>query len=284
MLGLGLRSRLKRAIGGEPPAPPPASPPQHEVYPQVEAFAWRPRMGDHINFGDHLAHVVVDRMLAERGFNREEEVARATRLFSIGSVLHFASSGDTIWGSGINGKMGDELHQFSTLDVRAVRGPRTAEYLRKRGITVPDVFGDPALLLPDLFGSRFRRTGGGGPIFVPNLNDLGEVETDLSLISPLRGWNHVVERILRSDLVLASSLHGLIIAEAFGIPARYVRLSEREALFKFEDYVFGTGRSGLDYATSIPQGLEMGGMAPIDWDPAPLKAAFPFDLWEQPAA
>lgn len=277
----GLYARLRRLLRPPPPEPPPL-PPTHTAYPRVEVYAWRPSRGTHVNFGDHLSHVVVDRMLAGRGLDREEEVARATRLFAIGSVLHFAADGDTVWGSGINGKIADEHHRFTTLDVRAVRGPLTADYLRRRGIAVPDIYGDPALLLPQLFPGRFGRRPGGGTLFVPNLNDLAEVAPPCAMVSPLRGWNHVVARILSADLVLASSLHGLIIAEAFGIPARYVRLSDREALFKFEDYVQGTGRPKLVYAGSIEEGVEMGGMDPIRWDPAPLRAAFPFDLWSPP--
>jgi pyruvyltransferase len=79
--------------------------------------------------------------------------------------------------------------------------------------------------------------------------------------------------------VLSSSLHGIVVAESFGIPARYVRLSETESLFKYKDYVYGTGRSEFVYATSLAQGLEMGGMPLPNCDPAPLINSFPWDAW-----
>lgn len=252
-----------------------------QAYPQVELYSWRRGDGT-VNFGDHLADVATGRMLARNGLHPMEEVATARRLFTIGSVLHFAQEGDAVWGSGVNGKIAAERHNFVQLDVRAVRGPRTAAFLRERGIDVPHVYGDPALLLPHLFPERFAPCPLHEVVFVPNLNDLGRVETTIPTISPLRGWNHVVTRILEADLVLASSLHGLIVAEAYGIPARYVRLTEEESLFKYEDYVLGSGRDGLDFARSIQEALLMGGMPLPRWDPQPLLDTFPYDLWTPP--
>ena len=78
--------------------------------------------------------------------------------------------------------------------------------------------------------------------------------------------------------MLSSSLHGLVVADAFGIPARYVRLCDYEPLFKYRDHYAGTGRA-LEFATSLPAGLEMGGAPPPVVDKAALLAAFPFDLW-----
>lgn len=49
---------------------------------------------------------------------------------------------DTIWGTGINGKVSEDLHKFEKLDVRAVRGPLTRNYLISKGINCPEVYGD----------------------------------------------------------------------------------------------------------------------------------------------
>jgi pyruvyltransferase len=268
-------------------APTPGKMPNGLPYPTVDLVVWRPQDGS-VNFGDFLSRVVVDLTLARRGYTLGDEVDQRRQMLAIGSVLHLAKDGAAVWGSGINGKMPAEAHTFSTLDVRAVRGPRTAEFLRSRGITVPDVFGDPALLLPVLAPERFRRSQRGGVALVPNLNDseaIAEIAKDMradsvTLVSPRAGWNRCVEAIIGHDLVLASSLHGLIIAEAFGVPARYVRLTETENLFKYTDYYEGTGRPDFRYARSIAEGREMGGERPPVFDPEPLLKAFPFDLWE----
>jgi pyruvyltransferase len=251
----------------------------NDRYPRVDVFEWRPA-GRAINFGDRLATVVPERILALRGRAIDEETQQRRRLFTVGSVMHFAGDGDVVWGTGVNGKIPADRHVFNGLDVRAVRGPLTAEFLMKRGIEVPEVYGDPALLLPLLFPNRFSRGSVRPILFVPNLHDIAEAPgLGVPWISPLRGWNAIVNQILKSDLVLASSLHGVILAEAFGIPARHVRLSDTEPPFKYDDYAQGTGRITIGSARNVPEAIEMGGAPPVLFDPQTLLSAFPDDLW-----
>jgi pyruvyltransferase len=249
-------------------------------YPHVELFYWRPDDGS-INFGDYLSAVIVDQCLRRWGYTLADEVPHAARLFAIGSILHYARSGDVVWGSGMNGRPGqnDLNRRVQDLDVRAVRGPRTQELLKRRGVAVPDVFGDPALLLPQLFPDRFKPRAVRPWVFVPNLHDLSLVDPTNTTITPLGSWNRRIEAILEAELVLASSLHGIIVAEAFGIPARYVRLSGAESEFKYHDYYEGTGRFSVAFASSIEEGREMGGAAGLNFDHQALMDAFPVDLW-----
>jgi len=273
MNGLTLLSRLVKAKedGGD-----------SYGYPHVDLFFWKPDSGQ-LNFGDHLARVIVSKLLALRGHVLEEETAQSRRLFAIGSVLHFAQDGDVVWGSGVNGKIDPQLHRFSTLDVRAVRGPLTRDFLMERGIAVPEVYGDPALLLPTLFPQRFAADPRKPYVVVPNLNDLELAQQAglQNIVSPMSGWNRCVEEILQGELVISSSLHGIIIAEAYGIPARYLRLSDTENIFKYNDYMLGTGRKAIEPAGSVEEALEMGGMPPPVFDPEALLAAFPLDLWNR---
>lgn len=119
-------------------------------------------------------------------------------------------------------------------------------------------------------------------IFIPHIYErhLFSKEEHSYVVHPTEPWNEVIEKILDSAFVISSSLHGLIIAEAYGIPARYVRLSEKEPLFKYQDYYLGTGRSEFTFATSLEEALKLGGEAPIQFDPEPLYDAFPFEFWE----
>lgn len=252
------------------------------AHPRVAIFYWTPPA--RLNFGDYLAHAVVSRMLALREIVPEEPSARPATLFSVGSVLHFASGGETVWGSGRNGKIAEAEHRFAALDVRAVRGPLTRQFLLARGIACPAVFGDPALLLPRLFPTRFRRAAVPGRIgIVPNLNDLALVD-DPRVIDPTRPWDAVIDAILSCEFVVASSLHGLIVADAFGVPCAPVRFSPTEHDFKYHDYHEGAGRREFWSSDSVEEALERGPLPPIAFDPEPLLAAFPYDLWTQGAA
>jgi pyruvyltransferase len=257
---------------------------QHESGPphgRVELVYWRPAQGD--NFGDFLSQVVTTKVLADAGHFIGEGTSQPQRLLAIGSILHLARDGDHIWGSGVNGKIKEDRYRFKRLHVHAVRGPLTREFLMKRGIPTPEIYGDPALLLPRLLQGRFRPSGDLPFVLVPNLNDLPLIRSFPNVVSPMLPWNSCIEQIIRGRFVIASSLHGLIIAEAFGLPARLLRLSERENLFKFEDYALGTGRPSIEFATSIDEAIEMGGMPPIRFDPQPLLDAFPIDLWRSSA-
>ena len=247
-------------------------------YPSIEVIHWRPKNGTR-NFGDHLSSIVVAAAALEYGLTLEDEVDSDRRLIAIGSSMHFAHDGDTIWGSGVNGKMPASAITARSLDIRAVRGPKTAAILRDMGLTVPNVFGDPALLVPRFFGQRFKVAPTRDYVIVPNLHDLPLITDKARLVSPLWGWNRCVEAILSARLVIASSLHGIILAEAFGVPARYLRLSETEARFKYDDYAQGTGRSELLPAHSIEQALAEPPHDPIDFDAQALVDAFPRDLW-----
>lgn len=250
-------------------------------FPYVDLYNWMPGDG-RVNFGDHLAEIVTRQLLALQGLTLDQEVTKSARLLTIGSVLQYSADNDHIWGTGWNGKVPEVMFKSKRLHVHAVRGPLTREFLRCRGFTVPEIYGDPALLMPHLFRDRFAPCAVRDYVFVPNLHDLSILPPQTAhVISPLQGWNRVIEQIMQAKLVLASSLHGLVIAEAYGIPARYVRLSETENLFKYKDYYLGTGRleSEIEYATSIEQGLEMGGMPSLRFNHQPLLDAFPLQLW-----
>jgi pyruvyltransferase len=99
------------------------------------------------------------------------------------------------------------------------------------------------------------------------------------VLSPRAPLARVLRGIAHSELVVGSSLHGVIVAEALGVPARAVR-SHAEPSLKYEDYFLATGRDPDEVvAGSVEEARERGGAPPPAWDPAPLLASFPADLW-----
>ena len=87
------------------------------------------------NFGDLLGPEIVRRMRLLHGLPGASDAPVGARLLSVGSILHFARDGDVVWGSGVNGRIPLDEYADVRLDVRAVRGPRTAAFLRDRGAT-----------------------------------------------------------------------------------------------------------------------------------------------------
>jgi pyruvyltransferase len=249
-------------------------------YNHIDLFYWKPPHGS-LNFGDYLSKIIVSKILADKGYFLEEKTPSSGRLLAIGSILHFANSNDVIWGTGVNGKISESEHKYVQLDVRAVRGPLTREFLLQKGINVPEIYGDPAILLPIIFPEQFKNESKKSFVVVPNLHDLkiARGKKWKNIVSPLWSWDKCITEILKADFVIASSLHGLIIAEAYGIPARYIRLSETENLLKYNDYMMGTGRGEIEFAKTIEEALKMGGMQPPRFNTQKLLDAFPLDLW-----
>ena len=103
------------------------------------------------NFGDYLSKVVVERLAHVRLPDAPASLSSNRRLLlAVGSIIHFARDGDVVWGSGFRESPLREDRRYRTLDVRAVRGPISRDDLLQMGIACPEVYGDPALLLPRL--------------------------------------------------------------------------------------------------------------------------------------
>lgn len=232
------------------------------------------------NFGDFLGPMVVRWAAQLHGVNPSIDSKRSARLLSVGSVLHEAHDGDVIWGSGRNGLVPDVEHCFTTLDVRAVRGPLTKEFLESRGIAVPSIFGDPALLLPRVMPElrEWARNKRYDATIVPNYQDLHRYAFRRSVLNPRSPVDICLKRIAESRFVVGSSLHALIVAESLGIPARAVK-AVRDPEFKYLDYYAGTGRHTVRIANSVREAFQLGGAEPPDWSGDPLLDAFPVDLW-----
>jgi len=231
------------------------------------------------NFGDLLGPILVQRIVEEFGLSQPDQ---HRRLVAIGSIMRLTQPGDVVWGSGVNGRSMD-VGASPDIDVRAVRGPHTRAMLVESGADVPEVYGDPALLWPRYWPRDSYRNGADHlhreVTVVPNHNDIPSVRS-AEIVSPLDDPHSVIRRIANSDFVCGSSLHGIVLAEAFGIPARLIR-SESEPSFKYDDYYAGTGRASYEPAKTVAEAIRMGGEPPAEFDGDKLLAAFPRDIYRQ---
>jgi pyruvyltransferase len=251
---------------------------------ELPLYYWQ--QNSFVNFGDYLSIKLVERIVGEevKVFTKKKS-NNEKKLLAIGSILVFALEGDVIWGTGINGKRTDRSHfNFSQLDIRAVRGPLTRQFLIDNfQIDCPEIYGDPALLVPYFFPEFQRKLNPRyEALIIPHYSEQNLFPKEIyhNVVYPTDPWNEVIEKITDSQLVISSSLHGLIIAEAFGIPARLLRVTENEPLLKYQDYYLGTRRPFFQYATSVQEAIEMGGEPPFQCDLQKLYDCFPFEYWE----
>jgi pyruvyltransferase len=163
------------------------------------------------------------------------------KLILQGSILAWAlAPGDVVWGAGLIESTRIEVPEG--VEFLAVRGPLTRRLLSG---DVPDLYCDPGALAPLRYQRSPSRAHAIG--IVPHYADrpyVGSTDPDVFVIDVLRPVQQVVSMITSCDVIISSSLHGIVIAEAFDIPTAWVTFGDRlkGGSFKFRDYYLGTER------------------------------------------
>ena len=217
----------------------------------IRLFWWsetRIQKKEHENYGDLLGKYLVEKISG-----RDVEFAWPKNwsyndFFSpiyvtAGSILTHVNHKCVVWGSGIISK------NLAVKDAKylAVRGPQTRNFLRRNGFEVPEIYGDPALLLPDYYSPRIAKKYRLGVI--PHYNDYELVKNwfknsdDVLLIDLMTNdIESTTDQILACEKIISSSLHGIIVSHAYGIPAVWQKFSNR---------VFGDDIKYRDYLESV---------------------------------
>ena len=224
------------------------------------------------NLGDVLNAYLVEKITGRPAQLIKPWRYRHTNYFVIGSVLSLVNRNSIVWGAGLIHQ--DKLFQTPPREIRAVRGPLTRERLLEQGVPCPKVYGDPALLLPRFYDPDVTPTKPLG--IIPHFSDkkhpwieqmashkdvvLIDIQTD-----DIEGF---VQQVLACERIIASSLHGVILADAYRIPSLWIPLSADVGEFKFHDYFRSVGR---DIAAAR--------VSPTETDFETLKAAFfPYEI------
>jgi len=158
---------------------------------------------------------------------------------TIGSVLAHVNKKCIVWGSGVI----NENQVVKAAQFLAVRGPETRRVLVNQGYDVPEIYGDPALLLPDYYLPEVNKKHRLG--IIPHYVDYNAVvelfkdNKDVVIIDLMTNDVELTTtQILECERIISSSLHGIIVPHAYGIPAIWTKFSDR--LFgdniKFKDY------------------------------------------------
>lgn len=242
---------------------------------------------EHENLGDYLSLIVVEYMLKKRGLDLKAQTEKTEYLYAIGSIIGFGLQDATIWGSGFLRKENARRLVRTKLDIRAVRGPYTKAYLEKMGFKCPEIYGDPAVLMPLIYSSSGEKKYSCSIVLhhssklrenISGIEDLGLHYIEIKTTD----YKHFIDEIVQSDMVISSALHGIILAEAYGIPTVYLKDSEINQDLKFDDYYSGTGRVQYEYACTIDEALKSkptNSLPKIEDMSSALMEAFPYDLW-----
>lgn len=257
------------------------------------------------NVGDTLGPVIVHWLLEKANTDSEKQIAQTKHLLSVGSVVSFGRFDATVWGSGIlNENAYAQIKKKSKfyhrkLDVRAVRGPYTRDALMKAGYDCPKIYGDPAILLPLVYPAvcsekKYKVSiilhhesalAGeecvGKKKYHVQLNDEDVIRHSLHFIDPITDdYKFFVDEIVSSEYVVSSSLHGIIIAESYGIPAVFLNFGVDQQNIKFRDWYESTNRTCAScHSIEAALNADKTQLPDLKELREQLIAHFPYDLW-----
>ncbi len=138
-----------------------------------------------------------------------------------GSILNHANDHAMIWGAGI-ASMADGVNGCAK--IFAIRGPIRRARALSCGAKCPAVYGDPGLLVPRFYDKPVPVVHEVG--YVPHYVDFWRVSTKYpgeKVIDVLQPVEQVVDAIRSCKRIASSSLHGIVLAHAYGIPAAWVQ-------------------------------------------------------------
>ena len=190
----------------------------------------------HPNFGDAMTSW----LLPEYGVLPIHRVAGRARLSGVGSVLEFLPShfDGAIWGSGL---IRDHEYPLPDAHVLAVRGPLSRDRI---GAPADVALGDPGILV----ARHLRRPAARWDVgLVPHGHHrshagfMGLAESAgarVRVIDVHQEAAAAVREIAACRVIVTTSLHGLVAADSFGIPAVWTTLDPplEGGSFKFHDY------------------------------------------------
>lgn len=167
-----------------------------------------------------------------------------TNYCMIGSILQSANKSSIVWGSGLLFER--EYPKEQPKKIYAVRGPLSRKVLIEHGISCPEVYGDPILLISKYYQPKVKKQFKLG--IIPHMNDEGNSDLDVFIanhpetclisMKHYSDWHEVIDKINSCETILSSSLHGLILSDAYGIPNAWIefKYQAENKKFKFLDY------------------------------------------------
>lgn len=205
------------------------------------------------NFGDdiniELVKQITNHCVCYLPSNRLSYIFKKSYLV-IGSTISFYSLKNVvIWGSGIRTKRDASKIKNKPLEVRAVRGPLTRKELLNKGIFCPEVYGDPALLLPYIY--KPKKTSKYKIGIVKSIRDnnnkfqyINEKEIIIIDSAKYGSWKDYIDALNSCDYIASFTLHGIITSEAYKVPNVWLQYEKADcnSWFKYFDFYESIGK------------------------------------------
>ncbi|WP_241478943.1 polysaccharide pyruvyl transferase family protein [Psychroserpens jangbogonensis] len=190
------------------------------------------------------------------GENPENISNQGNRLLMVGSVMNEVKKNDIINGIGWKGNditFSQEL--IESLRINGVRGPLTKSFFEKKNANLSNLKFeyDPGLLIKEVYNIDVKKSKEKQIIFIPHFRDnivyKGNYPKEIKVVDIDNSPYKIAKEILKSKVVYASSLHGIVFAHALNKPCVFVKPQSDEPLFKYRDYYLSIGHT-------FPEGLE----------------------------
>lgn len=189
----------------------------------LKEWHWRPDNGMQ-NFGDEIGLMILQRL----GYDVEyTDQPNEADIFTTGSIVSYIAEhgkqGAIIWGSGaLEDEIPDDFRK--RFQIAAVRGHLTGKRIDPINGLMSAAKGDPALLAPLFFRPQRSVTYGLG--VVRHHQDQSEYPMADIIIDAHEPVEEVIRKMNMCVTIASSSLHGMILAYAYGIPAMRVPRSD----------------------------------------------------------
>lgn len=192
------------------------------------------------NVGDSLNDTLLPAISSRPVFIAKSEAIPHLR--AIGSILDYATPRSITWGSGLIQPSAPK-HDLAPHNIKAVRGHLTRQIVEEAIGAKSLALGDPAVLTGKYIKVNAEKKYDLG--IVPHYVDAEQI---LRIKEAFPPWVHVlnvhlspvefITSLNRCKYILSSSLHGLILSDAYCIPNAWVRFAGelKGGDFKFLDY------------------------------------------------
>ena len=197
----------------------------------VNLFYWN----NITNAGDYYAQWLATKLY------KEVKYSNRPNLVITGSILGWneLNNSTIVWGCGLhNNSLNEKCKITNKNNFKAVRGYLTAKKLQLENVTV----GDPGVLISKYYSAK-KYTYRKKYCLVCHWKDYDECKklygAYIDVISMItNNIEQLADTLNKYDLVLSTSLHGIIFAHSYNIPAIHIEFNKLESLddFKYKDY------------------------------------------------